>query len=328
MHIPENYLSPQTCAVMGAIMLPIWYKAVKEVEVKVKEAKEAVPMMGMMTSLSFLMMMFNLPAPGGTTAHAVGAVLIAILMGPWTATLSVSIALAIQAFLFGDGGILAFGANCFTMAFVMPFTGYAVYRLLSRFHYKKLGAFLGGYVGINLAALTVAILLGIQPILFQDSNGNPLYNPYPLSVTIPAMMLTHLLIGLVEGAFTVGVVSFVEKSQDKSAAASSGGKKKTLTWLLALIAFLILCVPLGLLASGTAFAEWDVTEIVENLSHYHLKAVSPKGMLSGFNFNAIMPDYTIQGLPDPIAYILCAASAVVVFFLLFKVLFGMRKSSK
>lgn len=80
---------------MGAIMLPIWYKAVKEVEIKVKEDKEAVPMMGMMTSLSFLMMMFNLPAPGGTTAHAVGAVLIAILMGPWTATLSVSIALAI-----------------------------------------------------------------------------------------------------------------------------------------------------------------------------------------------------------------------------------------
>lgn len=256
-------------------MLPIWYKAVKEVEIKVKEDKEAVPMMGMMTSLSFLMMMFNLPAPGGTTAHAVGAVLIAILMGPWTATLSVSIALAIQAFLFGDGGILAFGANCFTMAFVMPFTGYAVYRLLSRFHYKKLGAFLGGYVGINLAALTVAILLGIQPILFQDSSGNPLYNPYPLSVTIPAMMLTHLLIGLVEGAFTVGVVSFVE-----------------------------------------------------NLSHYHLKAVSPKGMLSGFNFNAIMPDYTIQGLPDPIAYILCAASAVVVFFILYKVLFGMRRSAK
>ena len=275
MHIPENYLSPQTCAVMGAIMLPIWYKVVKEVEVKVKEDKEAVPMMGMMTSLSFLIMMFNLPAPGGTTAHAVGAVLIAILMGPWTATLSVSIALAIQAFLFGDGGILAFGANCFTMAFVMPFTGYAVYRLLSRFHYKKLGAFLGGYIGINLAALTVAILLGIQPILFQDSSGNPLYNPYPLSVTIPAMMLTHLLIGLVEGAFTVGVVSFVE-----------------------------------------------------NLSHYHLKAVSPKGMLSGFNFNAIMPDYTIQGLPDPIAYILCAASAVVVFFILYKVLFGMRRSAK
>ena len=56
MHIPENYLSPQTCAVMGAIMLPIWYKVVKEVEVKVKEDKEAVPMMGMMTSLSFLIM--------------------------------------------------------------------------------------------------------------------------------------------------------------------------------------------------------------------------------------------------------------------------------
>lgn len=58
-------------------------------------------------------MMFNLPAPGGTSAHAVGAVLIAILLGPWASCLAVSVALAMQALLFGDGGILAFGANAF-----------------------------------------------------------------------------------------------------------------------------------------------------------------------------------------------------------------------
>lgn len=39
MHIPENYLSPMTCAAMGAVMLPIWYKAVKEVKVKVNTDK-------------------------------------------------------------------------------------------------------------------------------------------------------------------------------------------------------------------------------------------------------------------------------------------------
>ena len=82
MHIPENYLSPMTCAAMGAVMLPIWYKAVKEVKVKVNTDKKTIPMLGIGTSLSFLIMMFNLPAPGGTSAHAVGAVLIAILLGP------------------------------------------------------------------------------------------------------------------------------------------------------------------------------------------------------------------------------------------------------
>ena len=76
-------------------------------------------------------MMFNVPIPGGTTGHAVGGVLLAILCGPWAACLAVSVALALQAFLFGDGGLTAFGANCFNMAFVMPFTGYYIYRALS-----------------------------------------------------------------------------------------------------------------------------------------------------------------------------------------------------
>ena len=71
MHIPENYLSPTTCAAMGAVMLPIWYKAVKEVKVKVDTDKKTIPMLGIGTSLSFLIMMFNLPAPGGTSAHPV-----------------------------------------------------------------------------------------------------------------------------------------------------------------------------------------------------------------------------------------------------------------
>ena len=80
---------------------------------------------------SFLVMMFNVPIPDGTSAHAVGAVLIACLLGPWAATISVSVALLIQALFFGDGGVLAFGANAFNLAFVTPFVGYGVYRLLT-----------------------------------------------------------------------------------------------------------------------------------------------------------------------------------------------------
>ena len=68
-------------------------------------------------------MMFNVPVPDGTTAHAVGAVLVAVLLGPWAAVIAVSVALAIQALFFGDGGVLAFGANCFNMAVVMPLVG-------------------------------------------------------------------------------------------------------------------------------------------------------------------------------------------------------------
>uniref|UniRef100_UPI0030C84A32 cobalt transporter CbiM n=1 Tax=Enterococcus faecium TaxID=1352 RepID=UPI0030C84A32 len=177
MHIPENYLSPQTCAVMGAIMVPVWYRAVKKVDVQIKLKKDTGTMLGISSSLSFLIMMFNLPVPGGTTAHAVGAVLIALLMGPWAAPLSVSVALLLQACLFGDGGILAFGANAFSMAFVMPFVGYGVYKLVTRVKkFETMGLFLAGYLGVNVAAFSTSVLLGIQPLLFHEANGTPLYN--------------------------------------------------------------------------------------------------------------------------------------------------------
>jgi len=83
-------------------------------------------------AFSFVIMMFNVPLPGGTTGHAVGAALAAIILGPEVATIAVSIALIIQAFFFGDGGILAIGANCFNMAVVIPYVSYAIYRTLSK----------------------------------------------------------------------------------------------------------------------------------------------------------------------------------------------------
>ena len=114
MQIPDNYLSPSTCAVMGAVMIPIWARSIKKVKKEV--TKKKMPLMGIGASLSFLTMMFNVPLPGGTTGHAVGGTLLAILLGPESACISITIALLIQALLFGDGGVLAFGANCFNMA--------------------------------------------------------------------------------------------------------------------------------------------------------------------------------------------------------------------
>ncbi len=127
MHIPDNYLSPLTCAAMGAAMVPVWAVSVKKVKQELTSAK--IPMLGIGAAFSFLLMMFNVPLPGGTTGHAVGGTLIAVLIGPFAACIAVTVALLLQALLFGDGGILAFGANCFNMAFVLPFLGYAVYSL-------------------------------------------------------------------------------------------------------------------------------------------------------------------------------------------------------
>jgi cobalt/nickel transport system permease protein len=228
MHIPENYLSPATCGVMTAAMVPVWVHAVKKV--KVELPKDKVPLLGVGAAFSFLAMMFNVPLVGGTTGHAVGGTLIALLFGPDAACIAVSVALLLQAVIFGDGGILAFGANCFNMAFVLPYVGYFVYSWIVKraakssvtgvaernsvkpgIHYAA--AAVGSYIGINAAAFCASVEFGIQPLLFKDSLGNALYCPYDLSVSIPAMMIPHLAVaGVVEAAFTVAVYAFVRKT--------------------------------------------------------------------------------------------------------------------
>ena len=79
MHIPENYLSPSTCAVMTAAMLPVWGYSINKIRTEIPKAK--MPLLGIGAAFSFLGMMFNVPLPGGTTGHAVGGTLIAILTG-------------------------------------------------------------------------------------------------------------------------------------------------------------------------------------------------------------------------------------------------------
>src|SRR2546423_10015690 len=130
MHIPDGYLSPSTCAGFDGASVPVWVTAGRRVKKVVKN--RYVPLVAIGAAYSFLVMMFNVPIPDGTTAHAVGAVLIAVLLGPWAAVIAVSIALLIQALFFGDGGVLAYGANVFNMAVAMPFVGYGVYKALAR----------------------------------------------------------------------------------------------------------------------------------------------------------------------------------------------------
>src|SRR6476646_11105351 len=121
MHIPDGYLSPETCAVMYGASAPFWVMAAKRVRKVVKS--RYVPLLALGSAYCFLVMMFNLPIPNGTTAHAIGGVLVAVLLGPWAAVIAVSTALLIQALFFGDGGVLAYAANCFNMALVMPMVG-------------------------------------------------------------------------------------------------------------------------------------------------------------------------------------------------------------
>lgn len=327
MHIPDNYLSPSTCAVMGAVMLPIWSIAANKVKKEISKAK--IPVIGIGAAFSFLIMMFNVPLPGGTSGHAVGGTLLAILLGPWAACIAVSVALLIQALFFGDGGILAFGANCFNMAFIIPFLGYFIYKFIKDKTQSKQGEYigivLGSYIGINFAALCAAIEFGIQPLLFHNAAGQALYSPYPLSVSIPAMLIPHLLVaGIVEVIFTVGIIAYVKKVSPGTIYAGAKVKIKS---LYALLVAMIVLSPLGLLAAGTAWGEWGTDEIGGTLTHGKALGFIPQGMQHGFHFNTLMPDYSMHGVSETIGYIISAVAGAAILMIIFKIVASLKKTT-
>lgn len=321
MHIPESYLSPSTCAVATVAMVPIWATAVRKVRESVP--REKMPLLGVAAAFCFLSMMFNIPLPGGTTGHAVCGTLIAILFGPWSAVIAVSIALAIQAVFFGDGGILALGANCLNMAFVLPFVGYAVYGWLKdRLGGERgevLAAGIGSYVGLNAAALCAALEFGIQPLLFTDAAGNALYCPYPISVAVPAMLLGHLTVaGLAEAGFTMGILSFLRNTVPSFGIEGKESDDKAVP-ALALVGALIAATPLGLLATGDAWGEWGLEDLTQMVGY------EPAGMATGWEWNSLMPDYAIGSLPEWIGYILSAVIGAALLIIIFRLLAGMAK---
>ena len=272
MHIPDGYLSPATSIILFLLALPFWVIGVR----KIRQTMNArsVPLIALVAAFSFVIMMFNIPLPGGTTGHAVGAALAAIVLGPEIATIAVSIALIIQALFFGDGGVLAIGANSFNMAVVAPYISYAIYRAISRNTSltsvrRVVGAALGGWTGLTVAALFAGIEFGLQPLLFHAADGAPLYAPYPLAVAVPAMVLPHMAVAsMVEGLLTALVVAYLQRSNvavleaaEKPAVASEAGSFRKLRWVWVGIAVLVVASPLGLLAPGTAWGEWGTHEL-------------------------------------------------------------------
>ncbi len=297
MHIPDGYLSPSTCAVFYGASAPFLYVASKKARKLV--AGRLAPLLSIFAAFSFVVMMLNVPLPGGTSGHAVGATLATVVFGPWAAMLVVSTALAIQAIFFGDGGILALGANVFNMAVAMPLVAHVVYRLVAGGsgspRRQVAGAAAAGYVSLNVAAFLTAVEFGIQPLLFRAPDGAPLYAPYGLSVAIPAMMVGHLLVaGPAEAVISALAVAYLLRTNPAllpAAQAPAPGRATGVraAWLWGGLAALVVLTPLGLLASGTAWGEWNPADPAD----WPLPFV-PEGLkaLSGI-WSAPLPDYTL-----------------------------------
>ena len=289
MHIPDSMLSPTTSAVMAAAMAPVWAGSARAIRSRLSTRE--VPLLALGAAFCFTAMMFNIPALGGTTAHPVAGTLLAVMLGPWAAVMGITAALTIQALFFGDGGLFALGANCFTMAFALPFVGYAVYRLLSRITGKEsrlqpLCAGVGAYAGIVVASALVAILLGIQPALFHEANGHALYFPFGLTVTLPAMLSVHMLVaGPAEAAVTAAAVAYLQRASvplfaegQEQRGKPNGVQHRERAWLG--LGVLLAVTPIGLLAKGDAWGEWDAKAVAEQIAAHDGKGYVPRGLQS------------------------------------------------
>jgi cobalt/nickel transport system permease protein len=258
---------------MGVLTVPSWVVATHRVQKQLSQ--RTVPLLAIFSAFCFTIMMFNVPVPGGTTAHGVGGTLAAIVLGPSAAIITVSVALIIQALFFGDGGVLAIFANCFNMAILLPITGYATYRLIAGnapllSARRAWAAGIGGYVGITVSALAVGIELGVQPILFND-NGQPLYSPYGLNVAIPAMLVAHVFgASLVEGIITGFGFAYLQQHHPEyltslkrfvvgDARVATGEVRSRPTWQLiagGLVAMAVVFGTAGLIAGGGEWSQW------------------------------------------------------------------------
>jgi len=302
MHIPDGYLSPQTFLPAYALMAALWAWGSKRLKRTLRQRQ--VPLLALSAAFCFVIMMFNVPIPGTKeSGHAVGAVLVAILLGPWAAMIAVSLAVVAQAFLFQDGGVTCIGANCLNMAVIMPFIGWGVYRLIagkapvsSPRHW--IGGAIGGYIGLLAAALSTAVMFGIQPLIGHDAHGSQ-YCPFGLSTAVPVMAISHLFVGLVEAVVTGLVVNMLQHSAPAllpvAGTVSETPARGRLRPLAIGLGVLIILTPLGLylparFGAGTAWGEWSSGEIRKMTGF-----VSPHFTKLEKLWKAPVPDYTLPG---------------------------------
>lgn len=339
MHIPDGYLSPATCAALYAASTPFWAVAMRRMRSLL--LTRMVPLISLFAAFSFVIMMFNLPLPGGTTGHAAGMAIAAIVLGPWGAILAISVALAIQALFFGDGGITAIGANCFNIAIAGSLVAHWTYRAIAgssavTARRRVIAAAVAGYLSMNVAALLTAIQFGIQPMLYTAVDGTPLYAPYPLSVAIPAMMLGHLTFaGLAEAIVAAGIVAYLQRAEPSllapaaAKAVSPALRSHVMRPLWAGLALLMVLTPLGMLAAGTAWGEWSAEDFADpvarsGIAEASLGASAPDAVPAGLQrlsaiWTAPVPDYAPAFIrSEPFGYALSAVfgSGIVILAVL------------
>jgi len=200
MHLPDGFLSfPVTIATAATAVSGISL-AIKKL--KKKMADRLIPQMAVLAAFIFAAQMFNFPIGGGTSGHLLGALIAAVLLGPFAASIILTCVLIIQCLIFQDGGLLALGANITNMALIGVYSGYFVYIALRKTN-DKIAIFVASWASVVSASFACA------SELFLSGTA-------PANVLFPAMIGIHAIIGMGEGIISIIVVEFVRRSEFKN----------------------------------------------------------------------------------------------------------------
>jgi cobalt/nickel transport system permease protein len=199
MHIPDGFLDTKTLVSTAAVSLGVVAYGIKKANEKLGEKQ--VPLLGLTAAFIFAAQMLNFPVAGGTSGHFLGAVLAAVLLGPWMACLVMTVVLAIQCLGFADGGLTALGANIFNMGVIGSVVCYYIFVGIKKVLPKNRAAFLSSIAFVSwLSVLLSSSVCAVELWISGTS---------PLTVALPAMAGIHVLIGVGEAIITVAVVSLV-----------------------------------------------------------------------------------------------------------------------
>jgi cobalt/nickel transport system permease protein len=176
-----------------------------------------IPLMGVLGAFVFAVQMINFTIPGtGSSGHLGGGLLLAALLGPSAAFLTLASILTVQALFFADGGLLALGSNIFNLGVFPCFIAYPLFRRLAGASPTP-----GRLLTASLLGAVLALQMGALAVVLQTVLSRVADLPYGTFLLL--MQPIHLAIGVVEGVVTAVVVTFIWKARPELLAYAATG---------------------------------------------------------------------------------------------------------
>jgi cobalt/nickel transport system permease protein len=200
-HVPDGFLDAPTSIATGVVAVAAIGLSLRGARRELDE--RSAPLTGLVAAFVFAVQMLNFPVAAGTSGHLLGGALAAILVGPYTGVLCLTVVLAVQALVIADGGVTALGTNITLMGVITTFVGWGIFKLVLRFLPKRPvsavpAAFVGALISVPVSAVAFALLYVVGGAA-----------PIPAGTLFSAMIGVHVLIGLGEAAITALTIGAV-----------------------------------------------------------------------------------------------------------------------